>query len=51
MITDKLMMPYLLASQHPIVHFALGIAGLIVRDSFHIRNSELNKDLNQRFEE
>ena len=49
MITTNLMMPYLLATHHPMVHFALGIAGLIVRDSFHITNTNLNEELQEKW--
>ena len=44
MITDKLMMPYLLVSHHPMVHLGLGIAGIIViKGEFHIENNPLWK--------
>ena len=40
MLVDKLIMPYVLATHHPMVHFALFVAGLIVHDGFQIKPDE-----------
>ena len=34
MITDKMIMPILMASQHPMIHVALLMAGMIVKNSY-----------------
>ena len=49
MITEKVMLPILLASNHPIVHLALLIAGmLILHDDHsdsdkHFKNNDLSR--------
>jgi len=40
-------MPYVLACHHPMVHFALFVAGLIVEDGFSVKNIHRKSFLEQ----